>query len=309
MKPVLIGLDWGTSHLRAFLLDARGQVVERRGSAHGLTALPEGGFDAALSAITQGWPACPRLACGMIGARGGWREVDYLDVPVEVGAVAAGLGQVIAADGQPLWIVPGVRNRARPEVMRGEETQVLGALADNPSLCAESAWILPGTHCKWVTVRAGRINDLRTAMTGELFALLLRYSLLGQGIDAGAAHDFARFVDGVRAARDSGAAGGWSRLFSARALRLHGQLADDKAAGWLSGLLIGEEIRAMLAADAGGRTVSLQLIGESALCVHYQRALAEFSLTAEHLGVDSAASGLWQIAVRAGLVDSEGDIQ
>jgi len=308
MKAALIGLDWGTSRLRALLLDVRGTVVERRDSAHGLTALPEGGFDAALAAITRGWPACPRLACGMVGARGGWREVDYVDVPADVDDVAGALGQVMAADGQPLWMVPGVRNRARPEVMRGEETQVLGALADAPSLRAESTWMLPGTHCKWVTVRAGRIVDLRTAMTGELFALLLRHSLLGQGIEVEGTHDVARFVDGVRAARDSGGAGGLSRLFSARALRLDGQLAADEVAGWLSGLLIGEEIRAMLAADDRVRTRALHLIGESALCAHYRRALAEFSLTVDGIGVDSAASGLWQIAVRAGLVDSNGDI-
>jgi len=308
MKAALIGLDWGTSRLRACLLDARGTVVERRASAHGLTALPEGGFDAALAAITHGWPACPRLACGMVGARGGWREVDYVDVPADADDVAGALGQVIAADGRPLWIVPGVRNRQRPEVMRGEETQVLGALARVPALRAASTLILPGTHCKWVTVRDGRMVDVRTVMTGELFALLLRHSLLGQGIEVEGAHDPARFVDGVRAARDSGGAGGWSRLFAARALWLDGQLLEGQVAGWLSGLLIGEEIRSMLAADEGIGSASLQLIGEAGLCAHYRRALAEFSLTAEHLGVDSAASGLWQIAVRAGLVDSNGDI-
>jgi len=302
MGAALIGLDWGTSHLRAFLLDAGGGILQRRQSTHGLRSLPAGGFDAALAAITQGWPACPRLACGMVGARGGWREVAYLDVPADEGRVAGALRDVIAADGNRLWIVPGLCQRQRPDVMRGEETQLLGALAQVPALRAASTWVLPGTHCKWVRVRDGRVADFRTAMTGELFALLLRHSLLGEGIATDAAHDFTRFVDGVRTARDSGAAGGWSRLFSARALRLHGQLADAEVAGWLSGLLIGEEIRAMRAADEGHWPTSLQLIGEPGLCAHYRRALAEFSITVEHLDVESAASGLWRIAVRAGLV-------
>jgi len=309
MGAALIGLDWGTSHLRGYLLDADGLVLERRHSPHGVRALPEGGFNAALSALTQGWPSCPRVACGMVGGRGGWCEVPYLDVPANADALAATLGQVMAHDGAPLWIVPGVRDRQRPDVMRGEETQVVGALAETPVLWAEANVILPGTHCKWVRVHQGQMIDVRTVMTGELFALLLRHSLLASGCDPREAHSDTRFLDGVHTARDSGGAGGWSRLFAARALWVNGQLAAEEIPGWLSGVLIGEEIRSMLA-DSG--TVSArvwQLIGEPALCTRYRQALAAFSIEIAQPDLDSAASGLWQIALRSGLVTAGDDVE
>jgi len=300
----LIGLDWGTTHLRAALLAGDGRVLERRASGHGMRALPQGGFAAALAAITCGWPCCPQIACGMIGARGGWREVPYLTVPVDVGALAGALVEVTAADGAPLYVVPGVSNPARCEVMRGEETQALGTLVCEPALHPAATLILPGTHCKWVRIEAGRIVDLRTRMTGELYALLMQHSMLAVNSEAQADPGMPRFVDGVRAARDSGAAGGLSRLFAARAALVLGELLPDDIPGWVSGLLISEDIRSALA-DPGFRvTEPLRLIGEAELCMRYRRALAEFSLAvAEPDGnADAVMTGLWQIAVRAGLV-------
>lgn len=299
----LIGLDWGTTRLRAWLYGADGAVLDRRSRPHGVRALPPGGFDAALADVAAGWPRCPRLACGMVGARGGWRETPYLDVPADVRGLAAALVRVDAADGDPVHLVPGLRNPARPDVMRGEETQILGALAAQPRE-REASFVLPGTHSKWATVRDGLVVDFRTAMTGELFSLLLRHSILGAGIGADAAHGHARFADGVRAARDSGAAGGLTRLFTARAAMLAGTLAPADVPGWLSGLLIGEEIRGALAEGGVARAAPLRLIGEPALCARYQEALAAFSLPSTADAGEAAAAGLWSIATSAGLIAS-----
>ncbi|HEX2082776.1 MAG TPA: 2-dehydro-3-deoxygalactonokinase [Xanthomonadaceae bacterium] len=300
----LIGLDWGTTRLRAYLYDADGSVLDSRSRPHGIRALPEGGYDAALADITTGWPCCPRLACGMVGARGGWREMPYLDLPVDVGRLATALGQVGAADGDPVHLVPGLRNPARPDVMRGEETQILGALAAARASDTDATFVLPGTHCKWVAVRDGRVVDFRTAMTGELFSLLLRHSILGAGIESEAAHGHARFADGVHAARDSGAAGGLSRLFTARAAMLAGTLAAADVPGWLSGLLIGEEIRGAVAEGTFDLSAPVRLIGEDALCTRYREALAAFSIEASVDAAEAAAAGLWSIATSAGLVAS-----
>jgi 2-dehydro-3-deoxygalactonokinase len=296
----LIGLDWGTSSLRAYRLDG-GRIGETRHRAWGLRQLPDGGFDAALSAITEGWPTLPRLACGMVGSRGGWHEMPYLDLPAGATQIGHALGRLSAADGMDVHLVPGLRDPRGPDVMRGEETQLVGALALRPSLVGASSWILPGTHSKWATVRDGKITGFRTLMTGELFALLQRHSILGTGAAAAAASPEA-FARGVVAARDSGAAGALSRLFSARALMLDGALAPEAVPDYLSGLLLGEEFRAAIADGLVRRGTPLQLIGDATLCERYRRAATHFDIELDPPPEDAAAHGLWQLALHAGLV-------
>lgn len=306
----LVGLDWGTSSLRAYLFDQSGTILESRHRPHGIRALPEGGFNAALADVTAGWPNCPRLAAGMVGARGGWREVPYLDLPIDVAALGASLDSVAAADGNAVHLVPGLRNPGRPDVMRGEETQILGALALDPSLAAHATLVMPGTHSKWVSLRGGAIVDFHTSLTGELFATLLEHSIIGAspgGAHADDAESDARaaiFGRGVDEARDSGAAGGFSRLFAIRASMLSGALATDEIPTMLSGLLIGEEIRAMVAGkefDVSGR---VRLIGDSALCARYAMALERFSIDSAVCAEHVVAHGLWLIAANAGLVEA-----
>ena len=150
-------------------------------------------------------------------------------------------------------------------------------------------------------IRDGAIVDFSTAMTGELFAVLRRHSILGAGAEEGGPDPDA-FARGVVAARDSGSAGGLSRLFSARALMLDGALAPASVPDYLSGLLLGEELRAQL---AGGRfrvDAPIQLIGDAALCARYREAAAHFDLAFAEPQVDVAADGLWQLAVAGGLV-------
>lgn len=294
----LIGLDWGTSSLRAMLFDGEGNVHETRHRAWGIRHLPDGGFEAALASICAGWPPCPVLAAGMVGSRQGWREAPYVDAPADAQALAAQLVTVQAADERCIHIVPGVRDAAGPDVMRGEETQLIGALELQPHLAEGTPLVLPGTHSKWVQLHQRRIASFTTMMTGELYALLCKHSILGTQLpDAPATPRCDEsFDDGVRAARASGAAGVLTRLFSARTLMLEGRLAAAAVPDYLSGLLIGEEWRAALAAGWLDRDKTAVLIGDEALCLRYRRAAALFDLPDPAWIADAAARGLWRIA-------------
>ncbi|WP_158881554.1 2-dehydro-3-deoxygalactonokinase [Rhodanobacter sp. L36] len=302
--PWLIGLDWGTTRLRAMLFDGDGAVHETRERPWGIRHLPDGGFDAALSSICEGWPQVPVLAAGMVGSRQGWREVGYADTPADVDVLMAGIVAVRSADGRQLGIVPGVRDSASMDVMRGEETQVIGALACRPELSGRAQLLLPGTHSKWVEVRDGRIVRVSTMMTGELYAVLREHSILGAGIpeaDATTTNHEA-FDAGVRIARDSGAAGVLTRLFSARALMLAGRLALDAVPDYLSGMLIGEEWRAGLASGWLLPDTSPLLVGDERLCARYARAATLFRLPEADCISDASAHGLWRIGRAAALV-------
>jgi len=299
----LIALDWGTSSLRAYLLDDGGAIIDVRQRPWGVRNLPDGGFDAALADITRDWPRCVRIAAGMIGARGGWHEMAYLDLPTDVARVAESLGEVSALDGDPVHLVPGLRDTQRPDVMRGEETQILGAVARDPALSANATLLLPGTHSKWAEVRAGRVIGFRTAMTGELYALLLQHSILGAGVDDDAqADDAIVFLRGVRETRASGDAGALSRIFTLRAQWLNGTLSPTELPSYLSGLLIGEEIRGMSAGREAADVSPIALVGDPVLCARYRKALREFGFSATLAPDNAAAHGLWRIAVSAGLI-------
>jgi 2-dehydro-3-deoxygalactonokinase len=291
-RPCLIGLDWGTSSLRAMLIDATGQVIEEEAQPWGIMRLPAGGFRAAYDGITgawrSAWPALPCVAAGMVGSRQGWLEAPYCDAPAGAVALAEKLATVAEVG---LSIVPGIMlTGARPDVMRGEETQVIGALGDAGGGCV----VLPGTHCKWVEVQDGRIVRFRTFMTGEVFAALRDHTILG-AFPAGDDADEAAFDRAVLAAHE-GPDGIAAQLFSARAMVLAGRLPAGAARDYLSGLLIGDELRA---APAGAEPL---LIGEPALCARYQRAMRLCGITARIAPPGAAAAGLWRIARDAGLI-------
>lgn len=296
----LIGLDWGTSSLRAYLFDSQGAIEEVRARPWGIRQLPAGGFEEALLSITQGWPALPRLACGMVGSRQGWREVPYLDLPAGAVQLAGSMGAATTGDGTTLWIVPGLHNPSGPDVMRGEETQLIGALCMQPALAAQSTWLLPGTHSKWASVRDGQTVDFCTRMTGEFYAVLRHHSILGSGIPEVAAGaltmDAIAFQRGVIAARDSGASGALSVLFSARTLMLSGALQPASVPDYLSGLLIGEELRSLAAIRRFALDTTIQLIGEAPLCARYRAAGRHFDMHFAEPCVDAAAHGLWHLA-------------
>jgi len=319
-QPALIGLDWGTTSLRGYLIAADGTPIDAVARPWGIRQLPPGGFAAAHAAITAAWrdadragPALPVVAAGMVGSRQGWREVPYVECPADAGAIARGL---LAFDSEAgcIHLVPGVIQRGPlPNVLRGEETQIAGALAREPGLAADSLIVLPGTHSKWVRVRDGRIEGFDTYMTGELFAILRDHSLLGNPARESAAErcdadaSTAAFARGLAVARESGAEGIAGRLFTARSLFLTGELAPAAVLDYLSGLLVGEEIRSSLAGRRGEPLPPVVLVGDESLCERYRWAVAAFGLADVRVFGDSAAAGLWEVAVAAGLVSAAGN--
>lgn len=296
--PKLIGLDWGTSSLRAYLMAAGGIVIESRSEPWGIQNISDGNYAGALADITAGWPeGLPMIASGMIGSRGGWREVPYISCSADLASLAAGLLPVETPSGT-VHLVPGVLQQGSlPDVMRGEETQILGALADHPELAKLSLAVLPGTHSKWVRLRKGLIDSFTTHMTGELFSSIRDHTILGSPArDVVQQSSEEIFIRGIDTARLAGAEGLSARLFSARSLYLTGQLPAEHTLEYLSGLLIGEEIRSALATCDPASFPPITLIGNSALSARYQLALEQFSLPRSLIIDDSAHIGLWLIA-------------
>lgn len=307
-QPALIALDWGTSSLRGYLMAADGAVLESRREGWGIQHLPAGGFAEAFRAMTgtwhARWPGIPVLASGMVGSRQGWHEAAYVECPADAKSLAAGLLRFDSESG-PVAIVPGVIQRgAVPNVMRGEETQIVGGLAGEPALAARALFVLPGTHSKWVRIRDGWIERFETFMTGELFSVLRDHSLLGRparDAHTAPADGAAAFARGLDVARESGYRGISGRLFSTRSLFLTGDLTAGETLDYLSGLLVGEELRSGFAdADAADRP-PIVLIGDAGLCDRYRAALTAFGVAQVRLLGDTAAAGLWTIARAAGI--------
>jgi 2-dehydro-3-deoxygalactonokinase len=271
-------------------------VLATRQSEHGASTLSgDAAFAQAFTAITQGWPALPVLACGMVGSQHGWREAPYAPCPADAAALAR---QALRLD-ERIRILPGLmHDAAQPDVMRGEETQIVGALALHPELAEQSCLVLPGTHSKWARVEAGRVTGFATHMTGELYALLRQHSVLARLMPADAASppSSQAFLAGVEAARADGALS--HQLFAVRTLGLFKRLPPEQLPDYLSGLLIGHEIAHELAAGAPAR---LALVGDPALCARYGLALGRFGIAAPLQLDNTAPAGLWRLAQTLGL--------
>jgi 2-dehydro-3-deoxygalactonokinase len=299
-RPALIGIDWGTTTARAYRFNANGGIVAENSGALGIQKIEGGRFADALKRLLGGdIPAdTPLIACGMIGSRQGWLEAPYLQCPVDFAAIAHALTRVADV---PLAIVPGLICRDAddlPDVLRGEETQILGALEDVGS---RQLAVLPGTHCKWTLINGGRIETFVTFMTGELYSVLREHSILGRL--ATATSDTAAFERGIRVSLRSNAALSHD-LFSARTLALAGELAQDAVSDYLSGLLLGTELSAARAwmARSGARDLPVTLIGDAMLCERYRLALAAAHLEARIGPVNAAPRGLWRLAQQAGML-------
>jgi 2-dehydro-3-deoxygalactonokinase len=301
VPAALIAIDWGTTSARAYRVDANGAVLDERDAALGIAQITDRAFAAALDTLLGPWrkDRLPRLASGMIGSRQGWIEAPYLECPAGFDALARALTR---SPGGEIAIVPGVACRdgaGVPDVMRGEETQLAGAIeSDEDSALA----VLPGTHSKWVRVREGRVDDFRTYMTGEVYAVLLAHSIIGRMAGRAARAPGAAFGRGV--ARGLADGGLLHDLFGARTLALAGELPGDDVPDWLSGLLIGREIRSARAwAKASGEDVTrVRVIGGDALTARYVAALAQARIEAQPAPQGAAARGLARIARRAQLI-------
>lgn len=310
----MVALDWGTSSLRAYRLGATGEVLEFREAAKGIMQLQSAGNDAfeqALDDTCGDWldetPGVPLIASGMIGSAQGWCETAYVECPVDIAQLSSGLTRVSTRRGHVLWIVPGVIQRSGlPDLMRGEETQVFGLLADPASRLDEAPLLigLPGTHSKWVTVEEGRLAGFHTFMTGEVYAALLGHTILGRTLIASAEFDAAAFDRGLDIARSPEGRGGvLSTIFSSRSLVLTGELTGAGQADYLSGLLIGHELTAMAELYQPTSQRNIVLIGSAVLCERYLRALQHSGYRNVSLAAQATVAGLWQLANQAALVE------
>ncbi|MGF6098159.1 2-dehydro-3-deoxygalactonokinase [Pseudomonas sp. 18175] len=313
MQAQLIALDWGTSSLRAYKIGPAGVVLEQRSLPSGIMHLPTAprdiagvrcsdGFELAFDAACGDWldaqPDLPVIACGMVGSAQGWSEAAYRNTPVDVASLGQALHRVRSLRGVDVHIVPGVIELAGlPNVMRGEETQVLGVLQ---GLGAQVLIGLPGSHSKWVEVVDGCITHFDTFMTGEVFAVLSKHSILGRTQQTSEHFQAEAFDRGVRVAlSQDGQRGVLSTLFSARTLGLTAELSPEQQPDYLSGLLIGHELSGL---PDRAKQQPIILVGAAPLCTRYQRALTLCGFAQVSLAQEASERGLWLLAVAAGLI-------
>ena len=260
-----IAVDWGTTNRRAYRIDSSGERTDEFEDGKGVLSIQEAGFPQAIAEIRERLGDHPLLLAGMVGSNRGWVEAPYVPCP-------AGIDELVHAlvwPGEREAIVPGLSylGHGRADVMRGEEVQLLGALADG-MIHADSGVCHPGTHNKWVLIRGGRIVNFLTVMTGELFNLLKEHSILSDLL-ANEVTTGESFGAGVRDAMDHGALP--ADLFGARARVLLGQLRAEDAASYISGLLIGTDARIGLTYPL---LAQVTVIGRPELTRLYSAALA-----------------------------------
>ena len=306
MTPQLIALDWGTSNLRASLLDPSGHSIEQRHSAMGVMKVPAGTFDAVLVELCGDWMqehCLPLIASGMVGSRQGWKEAPYLDCPATLKQAAHQLTGLEFEHpdlgNHKVYIVPGLKcidANGQTDVMRGEETQIWGAQLPSSSIC-----VLPGTHSKWIWLDGeGDFQNFKTFMTGELYSLLTQHSILGRLMEISETNVPLKkdvFLRGVTLGI-AGHAEVMHTLFAARTAGLMGQLGASELPDFLSGILIGAEI--------GGVSLNaisqVHLLGEGSLCERYTLAFLQEGISVERVGEDATTKGQWLLAKEAGLV-------
>ena len=301
----LIGVDWGTSSFRAMRIDAAGTVIDQRTGPRGILTVEDGDFAGVLRGFVGDWldaSPMPVLMSGMIGSRQGWAEASYRACPAGLEDLADGL-LAVPFDAAQVRIVPGLEaaGEGMRDVMRGEEIQVLGALAADDA--ADGLFLLPGTHSKWVEAVGGRIVGFSTYMTGEIYAACRGHTILGRLMAKEAGPSRKGFSRGVR---DGGAEGNpgalLNRLFGVRTAGLFGDLADTDLGDYLSGLLIGAEI-----ADARGRRAGpVRIIASDMLAERYAGACAELGVSADIVASDRIAHGYAALARLAGLTAQDG---
>ena len=272
-----IAVDWGTTNRRAYLVE-EGKCVREQEDGRGILSVEQGQFEAAVAEIRAALGDLPMLLAGMVGSNRGWIEAPYVDCPAALDDLSSAL--IWAADDAA--IVPGLAYRNnRCDVMRGEEIQILGAVeaGDIPRDCTVCH---PGTHNKWVKVTDARIRSFRTVMTGELFNLLKDSSILSKLLERQAKADDA-FREGVRKGLSGG--GLSSQLFEARARSLLGELKPEDGASYVSGLLIGEDVRAGIDSEPTGPVI---VMGRPDLTELYAAALDERGIGSKRMDGEGA---------------------
>jgi 2-dehydro-3-deoxygalactonokinase len=285
-----IAVDWGTTNRRAYRIDASGKCCDEFEDSSGVLSITRGAFPVVVAEIRERLGDQPMLLAGMIGSNRGWVEAPYVPCPAGLEDLAAG---VVWAD-ERAAIVPGVSyvGQGRADVMRGEEVQLLGGVAAG-LVDAEGFVCHPGTHNKWALLRQKTIQNFGTVMTGELFNLLKEHSILADLLQAPVDVNGA-FRRGVRRALDQEMLP--ADLFGIRADVLLGQRDQEDASSYVSGLLIGTDVRIGLTWPAAAR---IGIIGRPELTRLYAAAIREAGRECIELdGEQCFLAGILEIARR-----------
>ena len=293
-EGALVAIDWGTSRVRAWLLNAAGEPLAEAASDDGIGRL-DGGHAAAFEKLVAAWPPAPAIMAGMIGSRQGWREVPYVPCPATTADIANGMTRFETDRGRAVTIVPGIAIRSGDgDVLRGEETQIVGLMAGEPGFAGTV--VLPGTHSKWARVYKGTIVDFQTYMTGELFELLSQRSILRHSVADGGAEvsTSPAFASAIRQTAIEGLPF-LASLFPVRARQLLTDVAPADNFAHLSGLVIGGEIAAARAMGRLKPDDAIRIVGAKSLARAYGQAMAIAGFPTETLDGDRL--------VRRGLAD------
>ncbi len=301
--PRLIAIDWGTTNCRVFLVDANGAPVDIRRRPNGVKKLTKADFPAAFRDLTGEWldqfAELPIILSGMVGSREGWVEAPYVRCPATIAEIAAACSPLNVAPGRHATIVPGlsyVSDTGAFDVMRGEEIQIFGAVST--AVAGRQLVVLPGTHGKWAMIEDDKVVRFHTTMTGEVFDVLSRHSILGRAMAEHHAPDEASFARGLARARCPG--GLLHHIFSVRAQALSGEEVGSGLPSYLSGILIGHEVDDM--AQYFGDITNAIIVGAPDMCDLYARALGGAGIESKTINGDLAASqGLWALSARAGI--------
>jgi 2-dehydro-3-deoxygalactonokinase len=286
----LVAVDWGTSSLRVARIGGDGAVLEERASERGILTVPAGAFPELLRETCGDWLHQPEALClvsGMAGSRQGWQEAPYCTCPAGFADVARALAWI---EPDRIALVPGLSFEflGTPDALRGEEVQVFGAM--DLLRMDEGVFVLPGTHCKWVRAWEGRVQSFATFMSGEFYALLRQHSILARTMPAeDGPIDEAAFLRGVHHAQQARSL--LHSAFSARTLALFERLPTAALPSYLSGLVIGEELRARAL-----HGLEVVLIGAPALTERYAMALATLGCASRSLGSEATWRGHWALA-------------
>jgi len=309
-NPLCIAVDWGTTNLRAYLLDQQGQISDQRESEQGILHVQPNEYEKVLTQFIGDWFAegLPVLMAGMVGSRTGWQEVPYQNCPVHLDHLAQHLEWLKTDLPGPVAIVPGLQGRGVSgcnDIMRGEETQLLGVLDwlqeqgldENPLCC------LPGTHCKWVRIEAGQVNQFSTTFSGELFSQINRDSSLVRGLPNSDKLDVEAFKLGLKTSQQPG--GLLHHLFSCRSNYINNELAAEQVRDYLSGIVIGHDVQEMLAVVLPSEleekmpTQKIYLVGSKHLADRYAHAFVMAGLEYEFMDAGEACvRGLKRLAAQ-----------
>jgi 2-dehydro-3-deoxygalactonokinase len=298
-----IVLDWGTSSFRALLVDGHGHVLARKETDQGIQGMSRERFPEVLLAAVADWRAAHGplkiYAAGMVGSRNGWVEMPYVPCPADAATLAAAVKRLTLEHGLDITFIPGLTDTAAvpfPDVMRGEETQLVGL-----GLQRDVTVVMPGTHSKWARIEGGRIVRFHTFLTGEMYGLLAKHSFVAKAAEKPSAPNFDAYARGlnIALAEKARAPGLLGRLFAVRSGWLAGEVAPAQMLDLLSGIVIGSEFDEAQTAGWFGPGQTIVLLGDDDMVDLYARAARAFGAVPEAGPADIAVTGVLTIAALA----------